>query len=61
LANDPVLAAKLLSSFLKGRERVIKEALLEKDLQSARKLVNGGSHGLEHCAEAFTIGDALLT
>jgi peptidoglycan L-alanyl-D-glutamate endopeptidase CwlK len=61
LANDPVLAAKLLSSFLKGRERVIKEALLEKDLRSARKLVNGGSHGLEHFAEAFTIGDALLT
>ena len=61
LANDPALAARLLSSFLKARERAIKEALLEKDLKAARKFVNGGSHGLEHFAEAFTIGDALLT
>ena len=61
LANDPAIAAQLLSSFLKDKERAIKEALLEKDLKSARKLVNGGSHGLEHFAEAFTIGDALLT
>jgi putative chitinase len=61
LANDPTLAAKLLSSFLKAKERAIKEALLEHDLRSARKCVNGGSHGLERFAEAFTIGDALLT
>jgi peptidoglycan L-alanyl-D-glutamate endopeptidase CwlK len=61
LANDPAVAAKLLSSFLKAKERAIKEALLEQDLRSARKLVNGGSHGLDHFVEAFTTGDALLT
>ena len=61
LANDAAIAAKLLSSFLRDKERVIKEALLEKDLKLARKLVNGGSHGLEPFAEAFNIGDALLT
>ncbi len=60
LANDPVLAAKVLSSVLKGKERAIKEALLEKEFQAARKLVNGSSHGFAHFAEAFTIGDALL-
>jgi putative chitinase len=61
LANDPAIAAQLLSSFLKGKERAIKEALLEKDLKWARKLVNGGSHGLERFTEAFNTGDALLT
>jgi len=35
--------------------------LLEKDLKLARKLVNGGSHGLERFIEAFNIGDAMLT
>jgi peptidoglycan L-alanyl-D-glutamate endopeptidase CwlK len=61
LANDPAIAARLLSSFLKDKERAIKEALLEKDLKLARKRVNGGSHGLERFTEAFNIGAALLT
>jgi peptidoglycan L-alanyl-D-glutamate endopeptidase CwlK len=61
LANDPAIAAQLLGSFLKDKERAIKEALLEKDLKWARKLVNGGSHGLERFTEAFNTGDALLT
>jgi predicted chitinase len=60
LANDPAIAAQLLSSFLKDKERAIKEALLEKHLKLARKLVNGCSHGLERFIEAFNIGDALL-
>jgi hypothetical protein len=46
---------------LKDKERVIKEALLEKDLKLARKLVNGCSHDLELFVEAFNVGDALLT
>ena len=61
LANDPAIAAQLLSIFLNDKERAIKEALLEKHLKLARKLVNGGSHGLERFIEAFNIGDALLT
>ena len=61
LANDPAIAAQLLSSFLNDKERAIKEALLEKHLKLARKLVHGGSHGLERFIEAFNIGDALLT
>jgi putative chitinase len=61
LANDPAIAAKLLASFLKDKERAIKEALLENDLKAARKLVNGGSHGLDRFTDAFTIGDRLLS
>jgi putative chitinase len=60
LANDPTIAAKLLASFLDDKERVIKEALLDNDLRLARKLVNGGSHGLDRFTEAFNIGDSLL-
>src|SRR5215470_3307729 len=60
-ANDPAIAAQLLGSFLKDKERAIKEALLEKHLKLARQLVNGGSHGLARFIEAFNIGDALLT
>lgn len=61
LANDPAIAGQLLSSFLKDKERAIKEALLEKHLKLARKLVNGNSHGLERFIETFNIGDRLLT
>ncbi len=60
LANDPEIAAKLLASFLKQKERAIKEALLENDLRTARKLVNGGSHGLDRFTEAFNTGDRLI-
>ena len=60
LANDPNIAAKLLASFLGDKERAIKEALLDSDLRLARKLVNGGSHGLDRFIEAFNIGNGLI-
>lgn len=60
LANDPDIAAKLLASFLKDKERDIKEALLDNDLRLARKFVNGGSHGLDRFVETFNIGDRLI-
>lgn len=60
LANDGDVAGKLLASFLKAKERVIKEALLEDDLKLARRLVNGGVHGLERFCDAFAIGTRLI-
>jgi len=60
LAHDTEVAAKLLATFLKKKERAIKEALLENDLRQARKLVNGGSHGLDRFTEAFNVGDSLI-
>jgi peptidoglycan L-alanyl-D-glutamate endopeptidase CwlK len=59
-ANEPDTAARLLASFLKAHERPIKEALLVNDLGAARRLVNGGSHGLDDFVEAFRIGQHLL-
>jgi len=59
-ANDPEIAARLLASFIKSRERAIKEALLHGDLAAARRLVNGGSHGIDAFTDAFTTGDRLI-
>jgi putative chitinase len=59
-ANDPEIAARLLASFIKANERRIKEALLVDDLRAARRLVNGGSHGLDEFAEAYRIGRQLI-
>jgi len=60
LASDPLIAGMLLAAFLKDKERQIKEALLEGDLRAARRLVNGGSHGLDRFTDAYRRGDALI-
>ena len=60
LANDPTIAGQLLATFLKDKERQIKEALVDHDLPTARKLINGGSHGLDRFEDAFDRGDKLL-
>ena len=60
LANDPDIAGKLLASFLKSKESKIRNALARNDLKTARKLVNGGSHGLKQFKEAFNIGKTVI-
>jgi putative chitinase len=60
-ANDPLIAAKLLASFLKSKEGRIRAALSANDLATARKLVNGGTHGLDAFTDAFRTGDSLIT
>jgi len=60
LANDPLIAARLLASFLKAKERAIKEALLDRNFKLARRLVNGGSHGLDKFKDTFLKGERLI-
>ena len=60
LANDPQIAAKLLARFLGDREDRIREALSVNDLAAARRLVNGGSNGLDRFTEAFNKGMQLI-
>jgi putative chitinase len=60
LANDPVIASKLLASFLKVHEAAIRSALTADDLKTARKLVNGGSNGLDRFEDAFRIGQGVI-
>ncbi len=61
LANQPDVAAQLLAAFLSDKERQIKEALLAGDMRTARKLVNGGSNGLDRFVDAYNRGDPLIT
>lgn len=60
LACDTKTAAALLAAFLRDKERAIKEALLEDDLRRARRLVNGGSHGLDRFTDAYRIGEQVV-
>ncbi len=60
LANDPDIAGRLLASFLKAHEDRIRTAIGSNDLAAARKLVNGGSHGLEVFEESFGFAGAIL-
>ncbi|MGN6148954.1 MAG: glycoside hydrolase family 19 protein [Rhizomicrobium sp.] len=56
LCNDPLTAGRILAQFLKNNESAIRTALKNNDLAKARKLVNGGSHGLDAFEEAYHIG-----
>jgi peptidoglycan L-alanyl-D-glutamate endopeptidase CwlK len=60
LANTPQIAAQLLACFLKDREKKIREALQEDRLDVARRLVNGGIHGLAQFEKAYRIGEQLI-
>jgi peptidoglycan L-alanyl-D-glutamate endopeptidase CwlK len=59
-ANEPDLAAKILACFIKDKLPRISAALDLSDLAQARKLVNGGSHGLKEFSEAFNTGMTLI-
>jgi peptidoglycan L-alanyl-D-glutamate endopeptidase CwlK len=55
-ANDSDIAGRILAEFLKRAEVGIRAALDKKDLVTARKLVNGGSHGLNPFRTAYLRG-----
>lgn len=60
LANDPKIAAQLIARFIKDREKPIKEALLAGDFRMARRLINGGNHGLPEFEATYKRGEELL-
>lgn len=60
LANDPDIAAKILAAFLGNKQGEIRQALEAGDLALARKLVNGGTHGLADFTDAFQRGQGLI-
>lgn len=57
-ANESVTAARLLAAFLSAVEIPMKQALHDGNLAAARRLVNGGTHGLHAFATAYRIGVA---
>jgi hypothetical protein len=56
LANDPTVAGLILAQVLKNKEADVRSAIAAGDLPEARKLVNGGSHGLDRFEDAFQRG-----
>jgi len=60
LANDPDIAARLLAAFLGAKENQIRQALQASDLATARRLVNGGTHGLTDFEDAVLRGQGLI-
>lgn len=56
LACDTKYAGLILAAFISDVSDKVKRDLLEGDLKGARKLVNGGSHGLDRFSETYTLG-----
>ena len=59
-ASDPAVAGKLLAAFLADKDMRIRQALVDDDLAGARRLVNGGSHGLDRFSEAYVVGERVI-
>lgn len=60
LADDSAIAADLLCLFLEDHKDAIRAALAVRNYASARRLVNGGVHGLDVFTQAYETGDRLL-
>jgi len=60
LANRPDIAAELLALFIGSRALSIKDALMHGNFQAARRLVNGGTNGLERFTDAYQTGQRLI-
>lgn len=60
LIENPIVSARALAAFLHGKENDIREALGRGDLRKARRLVNGGSHGLDRFESTYRRGERLI-
>ena len=56
-ANDHEIAAQILAAFMKREEKRLRQAIENGDLAAARKVVNGGSHGLDAFVAAYQRGE----
>lgn len=59
-ANDSVIASRILAAFLKAVEIGCKTALANGDLATARRRVNGGTHGLGEFTRTYRLGEQLF-
>lgn len=60
LVMGPRVGAELLALFLKHHETAIRRALAKNDLATARRLYNGGAHGLTEFTKAYNRAMSLL-
>jgi putative chitinase len=61
LACEPAIAARLLAHFLATRQAAIRHAVSAGDLASARRLVNGGTNGLDRFTAAYRAGSQIIS
>lgn len=59
-ANKADVSGMVLAAFLKTREQKIRMALMDGDLARARRLFNGGTHGIDRFVEAMQVGRRLI-
>jgi hypothetical protein len=59
LANAPEVAAMLLAGFLSAHAPAMRQALAQGKLHAARKLINGGSHGLDRFSAVFELAEGV--
>jgi hypothetical protein len=57
-ANQPGIAGLILGAFLARCEKPMRDALARGDLATCRRLVNGGSHGLQRFIQAMERANA---
>ena len=60
LALDSVVASRILATYMKDHETAIRVASAEHDLADLRRVVNGGTNGLEMFSRAYRRGEPLL-
>jgi peptidoglycan L-alanyl-D-glutamate endopeptidase CwlK len=60
LALDSVVASRILATYMKDRETAIRVASAERNLADLRRLVNGGTNGLETFSEAYGRGEPIF-
>ena len=58
--ENPVVSAQALAVYLSNKEDKIFKALGTRDLRTARRLVNGGSHGLDRFKNTYMRGERLI-
>ncbi len=58
-ACAPEVAACLLAAYLGANREKLDKALARDDLKAARKVVNGGTHGIDRFSETFRMGQKL--
>ncbi len=59
-ADRPEIASTVLAQFLKNKEQAIRDAIEKNNLAGARRLVNGGSHGVSEFIAAINAGRQYL-
>jgi peptidoglycan L-alanyl-D-glutamate endopeptidase CwlK len=60
LALNSVVASRIIATYMKDRETAIRVASAERNLADLRRLVNGGTNGLQEFSDAYGRGEPIF-